>query len=40
MNFRLENWYYIFVTDQPLLRLIATFLAFATVFPGIFWIEH
>lgn len=40
INFRLENWYYIFVTDQPWLRLVATFLAFATVFPGIFWIEH
>ena len=40
INFRLENWYYIFVTDQPMLRLIGTFLAFATVFPGIFWIEH
>ena len=40
INFRLENWYYIFVTDQHWLRLVATFLAFATVFPGIFWIEH
>lgn len=40
INFRLENWYYVFVTDQPVLRLIGTFLAFATVFPGIFWIEH
>ena len=40
INFRLENWYYIFVTDQPVLRLVGTFLAFATVFPGIFWIEH
>ena len=40
INFRLENWYYIFVTDRPWLRLVATFLAFATVFPGIFWIEH
>jgi len=40
LNFRLENWYYIFVTDQPVLRLVGTFLAFATVFPGIFWIEH
>ncbi|MDP6699368.1 MAG: hypothetical protein QGH25_06955 [Candidatus Latescibacteria bacterium] len=40
INFRLENWYYVFVTDQPWLRLVATFLAFATVFPGIFWVEH
>ena len=40
INFRLENWYYVFVTDQPVLRLVGTFLAFATVFPGIFWIEH
>ena len=40
INFRLDNWYYIFVTDQPVLRLVGTFLAFATVFPGIFWIEH
>ena len=40
INFRLDNWYYVFVTDQPALRLLSTFLAFATVFPGIFWIEH
>lgn len=40
LNMRLENWYYIFVADQPLLRSIGTFLSFATVFPGILWIDH
>lgn len=38
-NFRLQNWYYILVEDQPLLRMLATFVAFGTVFPGIFWID-
>ncbi|MBT3342406.1 MAG: hypothetical protein HN712_24510 [Gemmatimonadetes bacterium] len=38
-NFRLQNWYYVLVEDQPGLRLLATFLAFGTVFPGIFWID-
>lgn len=39
-NFRLQNWYYILVEDEPLLRWLATFVAFGTVFPGIFWIDH
>ena len=40
VNLRLQNWYYVFVVDQPLVRPIGTFLSFATVFPGIFWIDH
>ena len=40
LNLRLQNWYYIFVIDHPLIRPIATFLSFATVFPGIFWIDR
>ncbi len=40
LNFRLENWYYVFVSDDDKVRLIGTFLAFGTVFPGIFWIDH
>jgi hypothetical protein len=40
LNLRLQNWYYVFVTDQPALRPIGTFLSFATVFPGILWIDH
>ena len=40
LNLRLENWYYIFVTDRDLLRLVGSFVSFATVFPGIFWIDH
>ncbi len=38
-NFRLQNWYYVLVEDQPAWRLLATFVAFGTVFPGIFWID-
>ena len=40
LNLRLQNWYYVFVTDHDLLRLVGSFLSFATVFPGIFWIDH
>jgi hypothetical protein len=40
LNLRLQNWYYVFVSDRPVLRPIGTFLSFATVFPGIFWIDH
>ena len=40
INLRLENWYYIFVPDQAWLRYSNTFLAFCTVFPGMFWIDH
>ncbi len=40
LNLRLQNWYYIFVTDHDLLRLVGSFVSFATVFPGIFWIDH
>ena len=40
VNFRLENWYYVLVTDRDWMRAAGVFLAFATVFPGIFWIAH
>ena len=40
LNLRLETWYYIFVTDHDLLRLVGSFVSFATVFPGIFWIDY
>jgi len=40
VNFRIQNWYYIFVTDDTVSRVAHTFFAFATVFPGIFWIDH
>ena len=40
LNLRLQNWYYIFVIDRPLVRPVGTFLSFATVFPGIFWIDR
>ena len=40
LNFRLQNWYYIFVIDDAMLRSFSTFFSFATVFPGIFWIDH
>ncbi len=40
LNFRLQNWYYVFVIDPQVLRTLSTFVSFATVFPGIFWIDH
>ncbi len=40
LNFRLQNWYYVFVVDDGRIRSLFSMLAFATVFPGIFWIEH
>jgi hypothetical protein len=40
INLRLQNWYYVFVPAQPALRYSNTLIAFATVYPGIFWIEH
>jgi hypothetical protein len=40
LNLRLENWYYVFVTDGAVRRTVGTLLSFATVFPGILWIDH
>ncbi|MEW6749791.1 MAG: DUF4332 domain-containing protein [Candidatus Latescibacterota bacterium] len=40
LNLRLQNWYYVFVIDHPVVRPISSFVSFATVFPGILWIEH
>lgn len=40
VNLRLQNWYYVFVVDGWVLNFLATLVAFATVFPGIFWIDH
>jgi len=40
LNFRLQNWYYVFVVDNGALPLFGTFISFATVFPGIFWMDH
>lgn len=40
LNVRLQNWYYVFVTDDPVARPVGSFMSFATVFPGIFWIDH
>ncbi len=40
LNFRLQNWYYIFVVDHTALRTVFGILSFATVFPGILWIEY
>ena len=39
-NLRLHNWYYVLVADQAVWRTVGSVLSFATVFPGIFWIEH
>jgi hypothetical protein len=39
-NLRLANWHYVFVTDDDGLRFVATVLAFGTVLPGVFWLDH
>ena len=40
INLRIQNWYYIFLDDDAVVRLVGTVFAFATVFPGMFWIDH
>ncbi len=39
-NLRLHNWYYVLVTDHDVARCVGTVLAFGTVLPGVFWIDH
>lgn len=39
-NLRLRNWHYVMVTDLDAARLAGTVLAFGTVLPGVFWIDH
>lgn len=39
-NLRLRNWHYVMVTDLDTARLAGTVLAFGTVLPGVFWIDH
>ena len=40
LNLRIQNWYYIFLDEDPVVRFVGTVAAFATVFPGIFWIDY
>lgn len=40
LNFRLENWYYVFVPDDPVARWAGIGLSFATVLPAIFLAER
>lgn len=40
LNLRLENWYYVFTSARDSVRMAAAFIAFGTVFPAVFWIEH
>jgi hypothetical protein len=40
LNLRLENWYYVFTSDRDSVRMGTAFIAFGTVFPAVFWIEH
>lgn len=40
LNFRLENWYYVFVPDEPVARWAGIGLSFATVLPAIFLAER
>jgi hypothetical protein len=39
-NLRLHNWHYVLVTDHDIARCVGTVLAFGTVLPGVFWIDH
>ncbi len=39
-NLRVQNWYYIGVPDQLLLRWTGVLLSFATVLPGIFFFDE
>lgn len=40
VNFRLANWYYVYVTDIPWIRVVGISLAFGTVLPALFLIER
>ena len=40
LNFRLANWYYVFVPDDPVARWTGIALSFATVLPAIFLSER
>jgi hypothetical protein len=39
LNFRLQNWYYIFLPENASLRWLGTTIAFATVLPAVFVAE-
>jgi predicted flap endonuclease-1-like 5' DNA nuclease len=38
-NFRLENWYYVFLPNTPAIRWTGTIISFATVLPAVFLSE-
>jgi hypothetical protein len=38
-NFRLANWYYVFVPDSLVVRFVGSWLSFGTVLPALFLIE-
>ena len=40
VNLRIQNWYYIFLAEDLVVRFVGTVVSFATVLPGIFWIDH
>lgn len=40
LNFRLENWYYVFLPNDPVARWAGIGLSFATVLPAIFLAER
>ena len=39
-DFRLANWYYVFVPDDPVKRGVSAWLAFGTVLPALFLVER
>jgi len=40
VNFRVSNWYYVFLPPDRSIRWLATAISFATVFPAIFLAQH
>ena len=40
LNFRLQDWYYVGVPDALLARRVGVILSFATVLPGLFFVEE
>jgi predicted flap endonuclease-1-like 5' DNA nuclease len=40
LNFRVRNWYYVFVPDDPVVRWAGVAISYATVFPAIWLAER
>ena len=40
LNFRLADWYYVYIPDSRWVRVVSSFLSFATVLPALFLVER